>query len=426
MNQVMPAKTLDLKPSKAVNTAKKKANDEGFRKELDEKEKKTSDRDQLSASHHNDIDKRQNLKKNSEPSRSALRNKVNETKGKDAKATEKKSSVVETKSTGNAEQTQAANSEAAPVQQQQVLTPEQTKAVSEASVAAQVTDTAQMEALQKIQMAQKFTSEGIALDGMTLVNPEAVNANLLNPVGETSTTASVPETSAMVAPLAEAQGKSLEADLGNGSEGNLGDLKADPLNDALNSALQVNAKNKDLAFDAALKTATGAPTESVREANVDNLVQSARTLLRDGGGEMKIILNPEGLGTVDLKVGVQGSEVSIEIIAQDNNVKKMFEDGLSDIRGALELQNLKMDSFKVDVSQRAEQNLMEQQQQQQEGMNREFARDFMNQFRGERQAFRNQSVGYDMERSPDFSKSPEGLRPAQNNIGANGRLNIVA
>jgi len=120
---------------------------------------------------------------------------------------------------------------------------------------------------------------------------------------------------------------------------------------------------------------------------------------------------------------VQAGEVNIEIIAQDQMVKKMFEEGMGDIRSALELQNLKVETFKVDVSHHAEQNLNDQNQ---DNMNREFARDFMNQFRGERQAMRNQGMSYDMERSPDFSKSPEGLKPATSSVSSNGRLNVVA
>lgn len=421
MNQVMPAKTLDLKPPKVATASKKKASDEGFRKELDEKEKKTSHRDEMSASHHNEVERRQDLKRNSEPSKSALRNKVNETKGKNSKETEKKSASADSKAVDS--KTAVATNEPQAQAPQQTLTPEQTKAAADVATATQDVEAAQLEILQKMQMAQKFASEGISLEGMTLVNPELMNANLLNPTIEASaSTAPTVDLANAMAPLTAAQGKGLEADIGKGGENGAGDLKADQLSDALNSALQAQTKNKDVGFEAVLKTSAEAPTAQVREANVDNIVQSARTLLRDGGGEMKIILNPEGLGTVDLKVGVQGSEVSIEILAQDSNIKKMFEDGIADIRGALELQNLKIDSFKVDVSQRAEENLM---QQQQDSMNREFARDFMNQFRGERQAFRNQSVGYDMERSPNFSKSPEGLRPA-NNVGSSSRLNIVA
>lgn len=416
----MPAKTLDLKHSKANTASKKKLNEDGFQKELDKKEKKTSDRDELSAAHHNDVENRQSVKKNTEPSRSALRHKVSTTKEKNANEAEKKSGAV-------APTTAKANDntpeKAAEVQQPRFQIAEQIKVAGDVASQEINIEAAQAEALQKLQLTQKMSSEGIALEGMTLINPEMLETNLLNPPSEVSPVATT-ELSSAIPSLMGVENQTLEAETGKGGEGQLSDLKLDQLSDALNSALQTHVKNKELNFESALKSISSPEGQAHRGANVDNIVQSAQTLLRDGGGEMKIILNPEGLGTVDLKVGVQGSEVSIEIIAQDNNVKKMFEDGISDIRSALELQNLKIDSFKVDLSQRAEQNLMEQQQQ--DNMNREFARDFMNQFRGERQSFRNQSLGYDMERSPDFSKSPEGLRPANNNIGASGRLNIVA
>lgn len=432
MSQVASAKTLDLKTVKPNLSSKKKAKDDGFRKELDEKEKKTSDRDHLSAAHQNSVEKRDPARTGAEDSKNALRSKANETKAKNINEKgpqEASTSAAAAKTDGEAkmevagEPVKVASPVVAPsAEQTQQVTAEAVAASSEAQ-------TAELEALTAMAAGQKIAKEGLSLEGMTLVNPQMMQAPTAAATGAESAEAPAAtltqEISAAMSALTGQDGKSADTDKG-GSEGQLNDLKSEQLNEALNSALQAHGKQREAHFETALKAAAGAPiTEGTREANVDNLVQSARTLLRNGGGEMQIILNPEGLGAIDLKVNVQGNEVNIEVIAQDQNVKKMFEDGVQDIRGALELQNLKIDTFKVDVGQRSESNHFADQQAQQENANREFARDFMNQFRGERQGMRQQSLGYDMERSPSFGKSPEGLSPAQK-VGANGRLNIVA
>ncbi len=161
----------------------------------------------------------------------------------------------------------------------------------------------------------------------------------------------------------------------------------------------------------------------VKKENIDNLITQASAILKDGGGEMKLQLRPEGMGTVDLKVGLQNGEVSIEIMTQDQHVKKMFEDSVFDIRNALEAQHMKIDTFKVGVSEHFDQSMAQQNASQ--FAEREFARDFMGQFRDDRQAFRNQSIDNMIQNRNPFQKQPEGLQPATMKIN-NGRLNIIA
>ncbi len=440
MSQITSANTLDLKSVKPNTSSKKKLRDDGFRKELDEK-KKSSDRDQLSAAHHNSIEKRDVERKSADDSKKALRSKANETKAKNinekAPAGSRSATIADRhdKTTQDAGVDSAITDESAPAipaavsdaQGNVAQSTEQTQKSSAAAATVTADFAAQLESMVPMLEAQANGKAGLSLEGMTLVAPEAVQMPGLGAaVTDAPATTLTQEVSATMGAIAGLEGKSLESE-SKGSESSLGDLKSDNLQDALNSAAQTHGK-KDAQFESILKSATAntvVGADSTREANVENLVQSARTLLRNGGGEMQIILNPEGLGAVDLKVAVSGGDVNIEILAQDQNVKKMFEDGMQDIRGALELQNLKIDTFKVDVGQRSESNHFADQQTQQENANREFARDFMNQFRGERQGMRQHAMGYDMERSPNFSKSPEGLSPAQN-VAANGRLNIVA
>lgn len=165
-------------------------------------------------------------------------------------------------------------------------------------------------------------------------------------------------------------------------------------------------------------------TDQVKKENIENLVTQASAILKDGGGEMKMQLRPEGMGTVDLKVGLQNGQVSVEIIAQDQNIKKMFEDSVFDIRSALETQNLKVDTFRVGVSEHFDQSLSQQNANQ--FAEREFARNFMGQFRDDRQSLRNQGMDSMINNNSPFSSKPEGLSPAASAKNINGRLNIIA
>jgi flagellar hook-length control protein FliK len=165
--------------------------------------------------------------------------------------------------------------------------------------------------------------------------------------------------------------------------------------------------------------------DQVKQANVENLVTQASAILKDGGGEMKLQLRPEGMGTVDVKVGVQNGQVSIEILTQDQNIKRMFEDSVLDIRNALEIQNLKVDAFNVGVSENFDQSAAQQNASQ--FAEREFARNFMGQFRDDRQALRQQGLDSMINNRSPFSSQPEGLSPAATPKGLNnGRLNIIA
>jgi hypothetical protein len=174
-----------------------------------------------------------------------------------------------------------------------------------------------------------------------------------------------------------------------------------------------------------LEVQTPAPTEAQHKANMDQIITHARTFLKDGGGEMVMKLTPEGMGTVDLRVGVKDGLVSIEINTQNEHVKKMFEEGAKDIRGALELQNLKVDHLRVNVADNVNKNMNPGQFNMSD---KDFARNFMGQFRDERNGFRNQALTGVMDKFQSPAKEPAGLRPAGMSMSGNGmgRLNVIA
>ncbi|MCB0407057.1 MAG: flagellar hook-length control protein FliK [Bdellovibrionales bacterium] len=92
------------------------------------------------------------------------------------------------------------------------------------------------------------------------------------------------------------------------------------------------------------------PTENEQSGNVKEIVSQANYLIKNGGGEMKIALNPEGMGQVKLKVAVQDGQVNVEMVTESHEAKKLLEKGLGDLKATLASHKLNVDNIKVDFS----------------------------------------------------------------------------
>ena len=262
----------------------------------------------------------------------------------------------------------------------------------------------------------------LSIEGMQLVQPQLLQTSTAPVVEPSAEGASAVETILAAVPPAIEQ-KSSDLLSQDSNQDFSGFNNGSEFSAIQNTMLKENTPNQQ-AFAAVLDSKLQTP-EQVRESNVENMITQARAILKDGGGEMTLKLSPEGMGTVDLKVVSENGQVSVEIITQDQTVKKMFEDSIFDIRGALESQNLKIDTFKVGVSENYDQMMGQQNGAQQQFEEREFARDFMGQFRNERQGFRQQGIDNVLNGRTPTNARPEGLSPASSKH-INGRLNIIA
>lgn len=126
-------------------------------------------------------------------------------------------------------------------------------------------------------------------------------------------------------------------------------------------------------------------TETQKQENMNEVIQSARILAEDGGGEMKIRLNPDNLGEVNLKVNVKDGQVNVEIITETSDMKKLFEKGLGELKASLSSHHLSVEGIKVDTAQNMAQDYMKQQAHQQD---RNQAQQFLQQFKQDNQAWR--------------------------------------
>ena len=138
---------------------------------------------------------------------------------------------------------------------------------------------------------------------------------------------------------------------------------------------------------------------------------------------MKIVLAPEGLGTIQLKVSVVEGRVQVEMKTENKDSQRAIESSLSDLRHSLASHNLSIDSVKVDVGSDFSQRESNQPfSQQQPDLGRDQARQFMNQFR-EQNLFQRQSFF----EAPGFksyrSQNEESMAPVAQEIRPRSSLN---
>lgn len=126
------------------------------------------------------------------------------------------------------------------------------------------------------------------------------------------------------------------------------------------------------------------PNEADHAANVRDMVTHAETLIKKGGGEMKLTLNPEGLGKMSMKVSVQDGAVNVEMIADNSSAKKVIEKSLGDLKASLAAHQLNVDNIKVDTMT----DISKHMQQRYDEANKQFAQNFMDQFRQNNQEWR--------------------------------------
>ncbi|MFZ4403375.1 MAG: flagellar hook-length control protein FliK [Pseudobdellovibrionaceae bacterium] len=141
--------------------------------------------------------------------------------------------------------------------------------------------------------------------------------------------------------------------------------------------------------------------KAYQEANIKTLMNQAQYLIKKGGGEMKVDLNPEGLGRIQMKVLVQDGRVNVQMAADTKEAKTTLENGLGDLKNSLAAHKLSMDHIKIDVvtagadvsSSQLQQNTTSNN----DGGDKQFNRQFWNQFnqnfggREQREAFYNVS-----------------------------------
>lgn len=227
--------------------------------------------------------------------------------------------------------------------------------------------------------------QGLALDKLKEFDPqlriEDVKINPNKVTEQFSASTSILGAGAAVGALATANGKTGK----NGKDSSEDDLK----DDLSQQMMQMPTDKKidgQFAVDK-LGAAAAAPgalhQNQLSNENVEKLISGSQALLKKGGGEMRIQLNPEGLGKIHLNIKVEDGKVGVQMIADTQEAKKLLESSMHDLKLGLAEHKLSLDHTKVDVSEQTSQNMN-----QGHDFKREEARDFLGQFRQFNESFR--------------------------------------
>lgn len=160
---------------------------------------------------------------------------------------------------------------------------------------------------------------------------------------------------------------------------------------------------------------------------VPDLVQHAQVMVRDGGGEMKVTMTPEGLGEVAMKVSVEQGKVQISMVTESDEAKKLIERQLGELKSSLTQHHLQIADIKVDTAQ----SMGRQLEQQYQDAQRQATQSQWEQFRQDNQGWRRSFFDVGSSRAykgqADATRdvaAPSSTQPRPS--GSARRLNLVA
>jgi len=109
------------------------------------------------------------------------------------------------------------------------------------------------------------------------------------------------------------------------------------------------AANETVAAQVATTSRLAGIVDGIEESVVRQVVEKFNQAVKTGVNEMRILLRPESLGEVRLKISVEGDVVMARIHVENQQVKQIIENNLGSLRNALAEHNLQTGSFSVDV-----------------------------------------------------------------------------
>ncbi|MCO5144515.1 MAG: flagellar hook-length control protein FliK, partial [Oligoflexia bacterium] len=95
---------------------------------------------------------------------------------------------------------------------------------------------------------------------------------------------------------------------------------------------------------------SGLSSREQKTAIVGELSNSIGMRALQGGGEMKIVIHPENLGEVRVKVGTSGKNVEVSIQAQNDEVASLIRSHSTSLESSLKEHNLSLTKLDVSIS----------------------------------------------------------------------------
>jgi flagellar hook-length control protein FliK len=171
----------------------------------------------------------------------------------------------------------------------------------------------------------------------------------------------------------------------------------------------------------------GAAALPREDVNTQELIRNAQVMIRNGGGEVKIKLNPMNLGEVTMKMSVDGDKVQLALDTTTHEAKKLIEGSINELRTTLSANKLSLENVKVDVSTKSN-NQFGNHRNDSDNAGREQARQFLNNFREDNRS-RRSDISYETSNRPaPRAAAPLAATraPYARSASASGRLNLVA
>jgi flagellar hook-length control protein FliK len=116
-----------------------------------------------------------------------------------------------------------------------------------------------------------------------------------------------------------------------------------------------------------LPKASGSPTahqqtpmERLKEMAGSELVKATNVIVRDGGGEIRLVLKPESLGSVRIRMNVVDKLIEGRIIVDNPAVKQVVEGNIDALRTALAAEGFQTGALSVSVGQQNADNQRQQ------------------------------------------------------------------
>jgi len=127
-----------------------------------------------------------------------------------------------------------------------------------------------------------------------------------------------------------------------------------------------------------------------KSEGIEDIIKNAQFLANKGGGEMKLLLNPKGLGAVRLKVFMEENQLKVEMSTETKEAQEIIESTLGDLRkaladGQLDVESITIENFEKLAEFAADQDAEKQNQ---------FAKDFLSEFRHNNDKFRDGLVDF--------------------------------
>jgi len=93
-----------------------------------------------------------------------------------------------------------------------------------------------------------------------------------------------------------------------------------------------------------------APLARIRAMTGSDLVRTVGLVVRDGGGEIRLTLKPESLGSVRIRLSIEDGKVEGRIVVDTPEARHAFEAGIDSLTRALQADGFQTGSMQVSVS----------------------------------------------------------------------------